>query len=120
MIHGLKVAFTGDEIIRSLDDRIESHRAAIQFKRDEIDGKVEITTEYQLQEPVEAVENEIRDLEHRIRILTMFRERVLPGETYLLGRRALKRTGLMPRPEARAIEDWDSEKPVRGVTRAVG
>ena len=34
MIDGLNTAFTGEEIIRSLDSRIESERAEIQFRRD--------------------------------------------------------------------------------------
>ena len=36
MIHGLKSAFKGEEIIRSLDARMDAMRAKIQFKRDEI------------------------------------------------------------------------------------
>ncbi len=39
MIHGLKLAFTGQEIIRALDERLAHHAASIQFKPDEIDEK---------------------------------------------------------------------------------
>jgi hypothetical protein len=116
VIHGLKLAFTGDEIIRSLDGRLDACRAEIQFRRDEIDGKIEHTSICQWQEPVESVEAEILEIEQRVRTLTMFRERVLPQETYLLGHKALERAGLMPRREARP--DSDPEKEIRWVTRS--
>ena len=38
MTQGLKLAFTGQEILRAIDERIARLEAAIQFKRDEIDG----------------------------------------------------------------------------------
>ena len=41
MIHGLKLAFTGQQIIRAIDERTADHAASIQYKRDEIDGKIE-------------------------------------------------------------------------------
>jgi len=117
VIHGFKLAFTGDEIIRSLDGRLDACRAEIQFRRDEIDGKIEHTSICQWQEPVESVEAEILEIEQRVRTLTMFRERVLPQETYLLGRKALELAGLMPVP-AEPIPAPDPEKEIRWVTRS--
>jgi hypothetical protein len=38
MIQGPKLAFTGQEIIRAINERIARLEASIQFKRDEIDG----------------------------------------------------------------------------------
>src|SRR6059058_506647 len=94
MIHGLKSAFTGEEIIGALNGLIESKRAKIQFKRDEIAGTVQ-SAQDGWQVPAEQVEDEIDDIEHSIRTLTLIRDRLLPGETYLLGRRELRQAGLM-------------------------
>jgi len=47
----------------------------------------------------------------------MFRDRVLPQETYMLGRKALKLAGLMA-PAAEPIPDFDPEKEIRWVTRS--
>lgn len=69
MIQGLKLAFTGQEIIRAIDERIAGLQASIQFKHDEIDGKVEHTGEVQWQVPV-------------VQTLTMYRERIVLAETY--------------------------------------
>lgn len=117
MIDGLKSAFTGEEIIQSLDVQIESKRAEIQFRRDEIAGNVQPAQDA-WQVPVEQVEDEIDDIEHRIRTLTMIRDRLLPGETYLLGRKELREAGLMPR-HSKQIRELDPEKGIRWVTRAV-
>jgi hypothetical protein len=117
MIQGLKLTFTGEEIIRSLDALIEECRASIQFKRDEIDGKIEPKGPYLTQVPAEAVEEEIRQVAHRIQTLTLFRERVMPAEVYLLGRKALNFAGLLPRPPA-PLPEIDLEEGIRWVTRA--
>lgn len=117
MIHGLKLAFTGHEIIRAIDERMADLAASIQFKRDEIDGKIEPEGDLQWQEPVETVQEEIRLLQHRIDVLTMYRDRIVSAETYLLGRRALKWANLMP-PEPPAISDCDEPSEIRWVTRS--
>jgi hypothetical protein len=117
MIQGLKSAFTGEEIIRSLDARIEAKRAAIEFKRDEIRGTVQPVGDNVWQVSAEEVEDEIEDIEHSIRTLTLIRDRLLPRETYLLGRKGLRQAGLMPqRPEQ--MRELDPEKGIRWVTRA--
>ena len=118
MIQGLKLPFTGQEIIRAIDARIARHEASIQFKRDEIDGKIEHKKEVQWQLPVEAVLQEIAIEQHRIDVLTMHRERIDPGETYLLGRRALKRANLLPPVPAMASDFDDGETETRWVTRS--
>ena len=116
MIEGLKLAFTGEEIVRAIDEKIDSHQATIQFKRDEIAGTFEHKEGIRSQVPLEAVENEILEVEHCIRTLMMYRDRLLPKETYLLGRRDLKRANLMPkRPEP--LAEFDPEKEIRWVTR---
>ena len=117
MIDGLKLAFTGEEIIRAIDERIAGLEGAIQFKRDEIDGKIEPKGDVGWQTPVETVQDEIRVLQHRVDVLTMYRGRIMPAETYLLGRRAVRWANLLP-PEPPAPEiDPDSE--IRWVTRSV-
>jgi hypothetical protein len=119
MIQGLKTAFTGEEIIRSLDARIEAKRAAIEFRRDEIRGTVQPVGDNVWQVSAEDVEDEIDDIEHSIMMLTLIRDRLLPGETYLLGRKELGQAGLMPqRPER--VRALDPEKEMRWVTRATG
>lgn len=117
MIQGLKLAFTGEEIIRAIDERIADDAASIQFKRDEIDGKIKPKGELTWQQPVESVEQEIRLVQRRIDLLRMYRERVVPAEIYLLGRRALKWANLMPPEPPQVAFDEDSE--IRWVTRAV-
>ena len=118
MIEGLKLPFTGHEIIRAIDEQIARHEASIQFKRDEIDGKIEHKKEVQWQLPVEAVLQEIAIVQHRIDVLTMYRERIDPGETYLLGRRALKRANLLPPEPSMVPEFAEEETETRWVTRS--
>ena len=96
MIQGLKLAFTGQEIRRAIDERIARLEAAIQFKRDEIDGKIEPRGEVHWQVSVEEVQQEIAILQHRIDVQTMYRDRLVPSETYLLGKRAMRRANLLP------------------------
>lgn len=115
MIHGLKIAFSGEEIIRALDARIEACRASIRSRRDEIAGNVEFDAGCCSQVPQERVEDEIRELEHRVRVLTLFRERIFSPRIYLLGRKALATTGLLPSPPPPPPQ-IDQEK-VRWVTR---
>lgn len=116
MIHGLKLAFTGEEIIRALDARIEACKASIQFRRDEIAGSIEWDPGCCSQVPQESVEDEIRQLEHRIRVLTLFRERIFSPRIYLLGRKALATTGLLPAaPPPAAVPDVG--KGIRWVTQ---
>jgi len=117
MIHGLKSAFKGEEIIRSLDARMDAMRAEIEFKREEIAGTVPPSGDCVWQEPAENVEGEIQEIEHRIRILTLIRDRLLPGETYLLGRRDLRRAGLLPDPPE-PLPDLVPGQEIRWVTRA--
>ena len=116
MIHGLKIAFTGEEIIRALDARIDACRASIQFRREEITGNVECAADCCSQVPVERVEDEICQLEHRIRVLTLFRERIFPPRIYLLGRKALATTGLLPSAPPPGPE-LHLEKSIRWVTQ---
>jgi hypothetical protein len=116
MIHGLKLAFTGEEIIRALDARIDACKASIQFRRDEIAGRIEYDPGSCAQVPQEDVEDEIRQLEHRVDVLTLFRERIFSPRIYLLGRKALATTGLLPpAPPPRA--EPGLEKGIRWVTR---
>lgn len=116
MIHGLKIAFTGEEIICALNARIDACRASIQFRRAEIAGNVECGAGCCSQVPVESVEDEIRQLEHRIRVLTLFRERIFSPRIYLLGRKALATTGLLPSAPPPGPE-LDLEKSIRWVTQ---
>ena len=118
MIDGLKLAMGGHEIILAIDTRIEQHRANIQYKRDEIDGKIEQPTGDAYSVPAEAVEEEIRQLDYRLRTLTFIRDHVLPGETYLVGRRDLKFAGLLPTP-APAVPEIDLSRGIRWVTRPI-
>jgi hypothetical protein len=64
----------GQEIILAIDARIERRRANIQYKRDEIDGKIERPTGHAYSVPAEAVEEEIRQLDYRLPTLIFIRE----------------------------------------------
>ena len=116
MIHGLKSAFKGEEIIRSLDARMNSMRAEIEFKREEIAGTVQPSGDCVWQEPAENVEDEIQQIEHSIRTLTLIRDRLLPGATYLLGRKDLREAGLLPEPPE-PLPDLVPGEQIRWVTR---
>ena len=119
MIDGLKLAITGEELILALNERIERYRSTIQFRRDQISGKVEPPKEPDYWEvPAETVEDEIRQHQHRIHVLMMIRDHILTGETYLIGRRDLAFAELMPDPPEPG-PDWDPSKPLRWVPRSV-
>jgi hypothetical protein len=118
MIDGLKLAITGEELILALNERIERHRSTIQFKRDQISGKIEPPKEPYWDVPAETVEDEIRQHQHRIHVLMMIRDHILTGETYLVGRRDLAFAELMPDPPE-PVPEWDPSKPLRWVPRSV-
>ena len=119
MINGLKLAMSGDEVISLLDARIERIRAVIGIKRDAIAGdEPPSRTNCAWQVPAEVVEEEIRQHEHRIRVLTIVRDHVLRGETYLIGQRDLEFGELLPdAPEA--PPDMDLSPAIRWVTHPV-
>ena len=99
MIDGLKLAMRGDEVTALLDERIERLRAIIGIKLDAIAGNAPPPrTDYVTQVPAEVVEDEIRQHDHRIRVLTMVRDHILGGETYLIGRKDLEFADLLPEP----------------------
>lgn len=98
MIQGLKLAFTGDEIIRGLDARIAACRA-----------EVATTTG-------PGAAHDIQALEHRISVLTLFRERIFPPRIYLLGRKSLRMAGLLPSRDEQARATAASPAPWSLVT----
>src|SRR5436190_5789470 len=101
MINGLKLAMSGDEVISLLDARIERTREIIGIKVEAIAGNGPPSrTDYVCQVPAEVVEEEIRQHEHRIRVLTIVRDHVLRGETYLIGQKDLEFGELLPDPPA--------------------
>ena len=63
--------------------------------------------------PAENSEDEIRQHEHRIHVLTMIRGHILTGETYLVGRRDLVFAALLPDPQEPV--EWDPTKKIRWV-----
>ena len=99
MIDGLKLAMSGDEVISRLTDRMDRIRAIIGIKRDAIAGNAPPPrTDYVAQVPAEIVEEEVRQHEHRIKVLTIVRDHILRGETYLIGKRDLEFGELLPDP----------------------
>lgn len=119
MIDGLKLAMSGDEVISLLDERIERIRAIIGIKLDAIAGnEPPPRTDYVSQVPAEVVEDEIRQHEHRIRVLTIVREHVVREETYLIGQKDLKFAELLPEPPpAHPYSEFPGE--IRWVTHPV-
>lgn len=98
MIHGLRLAMSGAEMIAAISDRIERHRATIQQKREEIERgqKSADGTHCPLCEG--SLEEDIASYEHRIETLMLIREHILPAETYSLGRDDLEFGELLPEP----------------------
>ena len=91
MIDGLKLAMSGEEVISLLNDRIDRIRTIIGIKQDAMAGKAPPPrTEYVWQVPAETVEQEIRQHQHRIQVLTMVRDHILHRETYLIGKQDLE------------------------------
>ena len=90
VIDGLKLTMTGEEVIDLLDLAIARREERIRCARAEIEGKVELPETPYVQLPAEIVEDEIFEHQHRIAILTMIREHIVPLEVYLLGRRDLR------------------------------
>jgi hypothetical protein len=90
VIDGLKLTMTGEEVIELLDRAIARREERIRCARAEMDGKVELPQTPYVQLPAEMVEDEIFEHRHRIAMLTMIREHIVPLEVYLLGRRDLR------------------------------
>jgi hypothetical protein len=118
MIDGLKLAMTGEEVLLSLNERIERYRSRIQFKQDEIDGKVDPPPGPHWEVPAETVEEEILQHRHGMHILMMIRDHILQGETYLISRRDMEFAELFPDPPGPAAE-LDPTKGIRWVARSV-
>jgi hypothetical protein len=119
MIDGLKLAMSGDEVLSLLDARIDRIRAIVGIKLDAIAGnEPPPRTDYVSQVPAEVVEEEIRQHEHRIRVLTIVRDHVLRGETYLIGRKDLEFAELLPDPPP-AQTDTECPTEIRWVTHPV-
>ena len=99
MIDGLKLAMSGDEVISRLTDRMDRIRAIVGIKRDAIAGNgPPPRTDYVVQVPAETVEEEIRQHEHRIQVLSIVRDHILRGEIYLVGKKDLEFGELLPDP----------------------
>jgi hypothetical protein len=119
MIDGLKLAMSGDEVTSLLNERIDRIRAIIGIKLDAIAGNAPPPrTDYVSQVPAEVVEDEIRQHEHRIRVLTIVRDHVLCDETYLIGQRDLEFAELLPEPPP-AQPDTNFPGEIRWVTHPV-
>jgi hypothetical protein len=88
MIDGLKLTMTGEAIKQRLTDRIQQHAALVERytkEREQGDpaGRLRRVAE-------RAYEYEIEQHTESIQTLTLIRDHVLDGETYLLGRRDLE------------------------------
>ena len=119
MIDGLKLAMSGEEVFTLLTERIDRIRAIIRIKEDAIAGHAPPPrTEYISQVPAEVVEEEIRQHEHRIRVLNIVRDHVLRGETYLIGQTDLEFGELLPDPPP-AQTDTEFTEGIRWVTHPV-
>jgi hypothetical protein len=119
MIDGLKLAMSGDEVISLLNERIERIRAVIGTKRAAIAGNgPPPRADYVCQVPAEVVEEEISQHQHRIRVLTIVRDHLLRGETYLIGKSDLEFGELLPDAQAEPPDTELSEK-IRWVNHPV-
>jgi hypothetical protein len=99
MINGLKLAMSGDEVISLLNARIERMRAVVAIKQDAMAGNAPPPrTAFVCQVPAETVQEEILQHEHRIRVLTIVRDHILPREVYLIGQKDLEFGELLPDP----------------------
>ena len=118
MIDGLKLAMSGDEVISRLTDRMDRIRAIIGIKRDAIAGNAPPPrTDYVTQVPAETVEEEIRQHEHRIQVLSIVRDHVLRGEIYLIGKKDLEFGELLPDPPPEPESSFSEH--IRWVTHPV-
>ena len=118
MIDGLKLAMSGDEVISRLTDRMDRIRAIIGIKRDAIaDNAPAPRTDYVVQVPAETVEEEIRQHEHRIHVLTIVRDHILRGEIYLIGKKDLEFGELLPDPPPEPESSFSEH--IRWVTHPV-
>lgn len=118
MINGLKLAMTGEEIIAGLNERIEHYRSTIQFKRDEIEGKVERPDGIYSEVPAETVEEEILIEQHRMHTLMMIRGHILQDQIYLVGKRDLEFAELLPLPPGPGPE-LDLTKGIRWIAHSI-
>lgn len=118
MIDGLKLAMTGEEVLLSLNERIGRYRSLIQFRQDEIDGKVEPSPGPRCEVPAETIEEEILQHRHRMHILMMIRDHILRGETYLISRRDMEFAELFPDPPG-PLADLDPTKEIRWIARSI-
>jgi hypothetical protein len=110
MIDGLKLAMSGEKLISLLDARIDRIHEIIRIKRDAIAGLGPPSRrEYISQVPAEVVEEEILQHEHRIRVVTIVRDHILRGETYLIGERDLAFGELLPDPPVMPETEFDVE-----------
>ena len=118
MIDGLKLAMSGDEVISRLTDRMDRIRAIIGTKRDATaDNAPAPRTDYVVQVPAETVEEEIRQHEHRIQVLTIVRDHILRGEIYLIGKKDLEFGELLPDPPPEPESSFSEH--IRWVTHPV-
>ena len=118
MIDGLKLAMSGDEVISRLTDRMDRIRAIVGIKRDAIAGNgPPPRTDYVAQVPAETVEEEIRQHEHRIQVLSIVRDHILRGEIYLIGKKDLEFGELLPDPPPEPESSFSEH--IRWVTNPV-
>ena len=118
MIDGLKLAMSGDEVISRLTDRMDRIRAIVGIKRDAIAGNgPPPRTDYVCQVPAETVEEEIRQHEHRIQVLSIVRDHILRGEIYLIGKKDLEFGELLPDPPPEPESSFSEH--IRWVTNPV-
>lgn len=100
MIDGLKLTMSGGELREQLEARIGWHRGRVvdyarELERQEVDESAEVRL------PEHIVEHMRDEHESRADTLTLIRDHVIEGETYLLGQEDLIFAEMMsPREEA--------------------
>jgi hypothetical protein len=95
MIDGLKLTFTGDELRRRLQNRIERHRAQAERLEADFRGDGE-PDEDAVQLPEHMLEEMLEEHEWRAKVLEFIQAHIEEGETYRLGRDDLEFGELLP------------------------
>ena len=96
MIDGLRLTIAGEELKRLLDERVDEHRRCAAHWKGELARTPDDQTDDHPLLPDHICENEAERHEWRIEVLEFIRDRIEPGEVYLLGETDLSFAELLP------------------------
>ena len=98
MIDGLRLVMRGEELQAKVSERIERLEAAVKQYRDDLKMDPKEQTDEHPWLPEHILESMIEEREDRIHALTLIRDHLVPGESYLLDQRDLQFAELLPAP----------------------